>query len=124
MRFLELKVKIHNTIKTYLSARRAGIKRKAILKHLWQLGIIDEFDLSIILVLLIGSAINLTLLYAEKVYNAMLDYQAKAISFENKATHLENTLVSALNGSIVLNGRLKTVCILTASGDCEKHEAP
>ncbi len=107
-------------ISNYIYLRRRGIK------HPWIKSPLTNIDKLMILFAACGIVIALVLAYANEIdsYNINLtDKLSRKIAqnANNEAVARKNELlvVSMLNGSIIVNGRVKSLCVYDAGGSCK-----
>lgn len=112
---------LHN-IKTYRTARKMGLSRRLIIRHIRQAGLLDGQDKLFLILALIGLIANILLIYVDANKQSLIQWQSQAIHWHKKAMVQESTIVSMLNGSVILNNRERTVCLLNAAGVCETNE--
>jgi hypothetical protein len=103
---------------------RAGICPKVALKQFCQCLSLNDFG---IIVLIICLALIAAILHNADQIDKFQQKQAKAIQYyaqnnaylRAEAFKSERLVVSLMNGSLRVNGALKTYCELSAGGDCK-----
>lgn len=83
-------------------------------------------DYFIIVVIICALLIALVLNKADEIDNfqakqatAIQNYAQDNARFRLEAFKTEKLIVSMLNGAIIADGRLKTICMLNAAGECK-----
>lgn len=83
----------------------------------------DKYALTLIACIV---AISITLSYKREIDDSLtIAIEREAIASEQLASiysekqHIEQVLVSALNGAVIENGRKVTMCRLSAAGECK-----
>lgn len=111
---------------SYIHLRKLGVRNS------WTSSPLLAIDYLLILFSVCVLLIAITLHYAEKIDNAFMQEKAKTSYVTNEldqtleisernarvADFNEQLVVSMLNGAIVVNGRVKTLCTLNSAGDC------
>jgi hypothetical protein len=103
---------------------RAGICPKVAFKQFYQCLNLNDFG---IIVLIICLALIAAILHNADQIDKFQQKQAKAIQYyaqnnaylRAQAFKSERLVVSLMNGSLRVNGALKTYCELSANGDCK-----
>lgn len=108
----------------YIRLRQKGVKIKSALQVFKNP--LCEIDYILITFFIAAVLLVLTYHYREEInnYRADMNYKVVKLSMQNaqnEATALKNELlvVSMLNGSIIVDSRLKTLCLINAAGSCE-----
>jgi hypothetical protein len=109
---------------TLYKQTRAGICPKVAFKHFRQCLSLTDYG---IIVLIICLALIAAILHNADQIDKFQQKQARAIQYyaqnnaylRAEAFKSERLVVSLMNGSLRVNGALKTYCELSASGDCK-----
>lgn len=105
---------------SYIKYKRKGIRNAFKLAYEGKLSAGDYYC---VLMLLCVIAIMIVLRLADyidqlEVKEAIM--RQAAMDNQQEAIRREQVIVSILNGSAIINGRIKTFCMLDASGQCKK----
>lgn len=106
-------------IQQYIHLRKYNIRSS------WTKSKLTDSDYWLITMIVCVILIVVTLYYADSIDKSLTEHQNQAIRAKN-ALHEANLtvnkqeliIISMLNGSVIENGRIKTMCVLNAAGDC------
>lgn len=115
---------IFNKCYEYARLRRKGVKIKSALQVFKNP--LCELDYILITFIIAFALLAITYHYREEIdnYRADMNYKVVKLSMQNAqneamARKNELLVVSMLNGSIIIDGRTKSLCVYDAGGSCK-----
>lgn len=105
---------------SYIKYKRKGMRKAFKLAYDGKLSAGDYYC-AVMLLCIVG--ILLTLRFADYIdgLNSHAENMRSAAEYmQAEAIRREDVIVSMLNGSVMINGRIVTLCKLSAAGDCKR----